>query len=413
LSLQLFRAKSKTEYASTPAVHYPAAGGELLAVHELPDQASLALIFRMTPPRQKPTRFRIDTCNQDLEVLSTITYVAEEIVLPEDLHWLRLDSGYVPGWVIPGFTPPLEKPAFDPWNPDPEDLPEIRFYYLDSAGIHSVAAPENMRFLTVLRPTSAQSLAGEIPVLLGSKNSNGSFAMDYASAVVTASQGQKRPVLEGIQPLSFGKHRMFLGTDPAVQFLPVLSLSTHSFVAQTALATMGTEGEMRVNFLQTGSRAPDGDYRLLPRNFGDLIQRLAGVFDGDGRRGLFTQTSYDLQYHDLIQDKVWATSLHRFSFLQNLSFYRQFLPVVVGANEARLPGMLAFGVGGDFGEGEISEVVVPGSQSLQTPARLRLRAGPGCLRVRNPIEASTEQPSALLFYCAEGGIPSFVKVVLQ
>ena len=353
-------------------------------------------------PGQKNAAFRFLFLDQNLTIQKTLDYTAETAILPEGFQWLGLSSGFTPAWVGVGGTPSLEKKPYDPWDPNPRDPLYLRFYYFAADGLRTLNTSDDTVLVAALAPNVAQKSAGEIPVLLAKGES---YRREYFTAVIKETRPGSGPEITDVVTLSMKRYRMLIGADSVI---PVSSLAPSPDPMGTAFTSPGVRGALRTVFLMRGTQSAgysSFDSTQSSASPTDTVMRVAGLFASSARAAAFTQTQYDLLYHDLGSNEFVSTSMHRFSYLSQLAFVRSFVPAVVGdGTGGRLPGVLVFG---DLTGIDSSEVIVPeyGTDGkllgLTQPARLRLVPGTGCQRVRNPIDADQNAPTQLLFFCGD------------
>ncbi|MBI3543645.1 MAG: hypothetical protein HY075_10270, partial [Deltaproteobacteria bacterium] len=151
----------------------------------------------------------------------------------------------------------------------------------------------------------------------------------------------------------------------------------------------------------------------------DSVVQLSGLYTGSPRKGAaplaaFSQSHYELQFDDLATGQTARAALDRFSFLPAFIFARTLFPVAVdaGAGVDRLPGIL---VPASLGATDAAEIVLPSYaadgrlKGLSRPARFRFSAGGGCQGLGNPVAATPDAPTKLVFFCGD----RFIRVPLD
>lgn len=387
----------------------PSSTDELLLIHrvdvDLDGSSDYVFVYRtLVPPpsgsKDKPQRgfqFRFfDSSLRPLSVpfkgthASVIEFDNKRAVISDNFQWMRLGNRLVPAWVTRGLTPELEKADFDPWNPDPNDPPSYRLYYLAEDGLRSVSAPgEDAYVLARLAMTPEQRQAGRIPVLIGTgldTKMTYSIAeiIDGKTATSTAIFSDRYRNLRGVEA------KEITSLDPLVP------------AQGTAFSSESFRGAQRVS-LVGAERIHEAKVAALSKL--DTVTSVAAVFSGANRSAVISQTIYDLQIHDLETNTTAATSLRRFSFLPGFFFFRFFFPVAVGDSQGseRLPAVF---VSGGLGISPGVDVIVPRYengqlQKLVRPAKLRFQPQAGCKEVGNAVPATVNRPSALMFFCGD------------
>lgn len=420
-SLQLLAQESLPDgagsrYRAGAAVKVPAVAGELLLIQRLDRdgdaKSEYVFVYRLPPPEDSPTpKFGFQFYDSSLRALGQLEYDNKVSLLQERYQWaaIRKDKTreLAPAWIGLGMTPPSEKPAFDPWNPSPKDVPQIRFYYLAADGVHSVRAPEGRFFIQLLTPSPRQSARGEVPVLLGKGDS---YHLAFETAVIRDGR------VEDSRELALARFRMLAGLD---NLISVTSLDPGSTWTGTALAGPAARGALRSTLLlapQSGGELRTVDRTQRPPAVLDSVMQLSGAFVGEKRQALFAQSHYELLYTDLVSGERASTSLDRFSFLPAFIFGRSFFPVVVGSGDgtsSRLPAILIPAL---LGLTSSDEVVVPEYDGLSgkllgltRPARYRFEAAQGCASIGNPVGADERAPTRLVYFCGS----KIVRAALQ
>ena len=394
-SLELLtQAAEGQNYEIRSRLTLPAPRGDLLSLYRLDwnrdDQNEYVLVFTVPHPQgKKNVAFQFAYLDHSFQLARKLDYPSDTAIIPENFQWLETKEGLTPAWITAGFTPPLEKDTkYDPWNPKPSDSPGLKFYYLAQEGLHSIKAPKDYMFVSLL-PGFAS-----LRVLLAKGSS---YELSYATANVTYSDSQL--LVESVQSLRLPNYRMLISNDGSA---PVISLDWNGpLVIGAAFSGSSIKTSLRTTYILPNQQILDRVQR--PISSADTVLRLAGAFASRERAATFVQTQYDLQFHDLISNEATSVSLRRFSFLPQLAFLRSFVPAIVADTLSgnRVPGMLVFG---DLSGSETTEVLVPIYDrtrlvGLESPARLKLEAGPGCKRIGNPAEPNAQAPTQILFFC--------------
>jgi len=381
--------------------------GELLSLQrvdlDLDGQSDYVLVWRVTPtpPRKQPS-FMFRFFNAKFEPLrmrlegqhaAEIEFTNTVTVINERFQWLRVKNQLVPVWISRGTTPELEKPAFDPWDPNPIDMPQFRYYFWAEDGLRSLSIKDK----TPVAILPGDSQASQRVVWLSGTGTDSIY--EYGDI---ADQSGK-PVSTSLQTLNLGGFRQLRPTAVA----PVLS--TAGGVVGTLFHTDSFRSALRVSTLHgtRGQSIPSFDQVLTPMSQMDsLTSIVAGFTTPQGQASVAAQSIYELQYHDLARGEVVSTSLRRFSFLPGFFFLRLFFPAIgeLSSSGARAP-MVFLPAG--LGTGASVEVLVPrrsangALEALVRPARLRLAAPSGCEAMGNVIPAQAQSPASLVFFCGD------------
>lgn len=351
--------------------------------------------------------FRFEFFDRALKQLKTLSHDNKISAIPERFQWLRIQEGdqfsLGPLWMGLGTTPELDKPKFDPWNPDPEDSKRVRLYYLASDGLRSIPLAEAFSPIQLLSQGSEAAGAGKVSLIVSEGNE---YKRSYLTGELKGSDFG--PSL----PLSLQKYRMFLGLDDVH---PVTPLDFEAKLHGTAFGGVGARSNLRTTVLMSSLGAPTpltvSDTTQKAPSETDAVIGLSGVFFGTHRKAIFARTNYLVEYQDLVSGETAFTDLNRFSFLPAFVVSRPLYPVVVGATDAqdldRLPGVLAPGaVDAVGGVSDAMEIILPsyGAQTLlglAHPARLRFLAGEGCELLENTVKPDVSDPSQVVFFCGD------------
>lgn len=376
--------------------------GDLLDLLKLEGaRARYVFIFRKPPPEGKKIPvFHFDFRREDLSPAEPASLENDGTVsaVPDRFQWIRSGQDLWPAWVGWGTTPPAEKPKYDPWNPDPLDPMDIRFYVLGPSGLRSVAAPEDYYFVDMLTPTAQEMRSGVVPVLLG--KGTGHF-IEYAFARVTEDQ------VADVRPFELEEYQSFLGL---LNIIPTIGLQDAQKIG-TTFAAPSVLGSLRATSLQRDSEPVARSSSLPPLSRTDSVMRVIGAFD-DGSS--FTETHHDFQFH-APTGQTLRTTLRRYSFLPAYLFSRTFFPVrvehSVKSGERFLPGVLI----PESLSGHTMEVIVPRQSEsgqwthLSRPAWLRFAADASCESIGNWAEDAASGLAESVFFCGN----RFLRAPLQ
>jgi subtilisin family serine protease len=403
------------------------AQGNLLLVQRLDvdrdGKSDYVLVWQLPPATIVSTMPRIqfqflDSSLQPLKAVSadgTLTYDNSTSPLPERFQWMRVPrrdgTGEIlaPAWITAGTTPPLEKPKFDPWNPNPSDPPRNRLYYLATDGVRSVAPSTGASdpqtdtktfFIQLLAQSPAAQARGDVVVLQGSGTD---YVLKYAYVPISEAKAQ------AASPVTLPQYRMLLGLQ---NVLDAVLLDDPAATPGTAFAGGSTRGAQRTTLLAPVGATPAAlatsgathDSIQAPTAVTDGITSASGVFTGARHSTVVSQLHYDLQFADLDTGDTALATMDHFSFLPSFISSRIYFPVVARNAGERVPAIL---VPASLGVSNAAEVIVPSYAGdhltgLSRPARLRIATGQGCpLSLGNPVPATATAPSKLAFFCMD------------
>ncbi len=391
-------------------------GSELFLVQKLPGRSGYALVFRLPPQGAgNVPRFAFQFLDAGLQPAGNFVFDNTPAALTERFQWISRGGQFVPAWVNDGLTPALEQPdrKRDPWHRIPPDSVQRRLYWLDrQGGLHTQDAPEGARFVALLDPDQEQRNRGQVLAVLA--RGQGYPVKNFTALV---SEG----AVSELQLLAQPEYRNLLALPWPFQLrVQSLDRSPSEFAFSTSFAGPSIRGALRATWLSARPGVPTRDWVAGAMNPTESALMAVGAFDtGSGRRGLFTLTQYEVQFHDLATGQVRSASQNRFSYLPVLTQNRnlKFFPVPVEDSDApqglRLPGLLI--PPGPLSDTPAHEVLAPlydaqgALLALARPARLRLQDTEACSVLGNPRPATAQSAAALMFFCGD----RFLRIPLQ
>lgn len=363
--------------------------------------------------------------DEDLKEIRPFRYESPTTFMPFQISWHRVGSSLLPAWVGPGVLPVEKKSARDLWEnpPDPEDpfkgeKIEIRFYYLDEqAKLKTVPEEQGYKIVDILQATVDQTREGIVPVLLAKNRGTEvkpSYLYDFAVAEVYNGK------LRGFQPINLFKkgvvYRNIL--DSRVDRVLNLNLGTNEW-AGTFWDGDIVRGALRLTWIEN-QQGRQSSTDLFASELGsdrypfDSALRVRSVYAGDRRRAAFVMTNSEIQYHDLLTNKVLKHSLERYTFIGEMATTNLQFPLVVRDsknNQAHLPALFTTeGSGLSRGVRVLTPVYVNRGGDMNTepvalisPARLRFWADreKGCRPLETPVFIGRNKASAFDYYCGD------------
>lgn len=316
----------------------------------------------------------------------------------------------VPAWINDGPVPQADR-KYSYWHSGSSNIytqKTYRLFYLDAEAPHAlraIDAPKDHFFISFMPQSVKDQTTGEIPLLLGS-------AKDYKSKhFVTSIRNGVWEEFHELQQNQF-RNLFFTSTHIPAQLLSALN-SQQSWPSPQrppfALGAGGLSGGYLLSFLfsQDSSKSESieslpasppspyiQDFSFSPQREFDSIQRAVGAFWGHDHFSTFTQSHFDLLYHDLTQGSLASLSLNRYTFISENIFTFTLIPVVVknlnpgvlGGNH--FPGVFVLSKGvNEFAP----EVVIPKYDStgkldgLMRPALLTFDYTEGCVNVEGQL----------------------------
>ena len=121
----------------------------LLNLYRLPDLSYAAVFTYQDRSLPRPI-FYIERFDPAFNYLSETKLGTDTTVLSEGFEWAPFKGGFTPVWISIGFTPPLDQPPYDPWNPTYQDTKMPRIFYLDGQNLRTIALGKNQLPLQIL-----------------------------------------------------------------------------------------------------------------------------------------------------------------------------------------------------------------------------------------------------------------------
>jgi subtilisin family serine protease len=323
-------------------------------------------------------------------------------VITDKFQWIKSGKRRFPAWISRGTTPDAEKPAYDPWNPSPLDLPNFRFYVWSNQGLRTIsnAGKTPVAFF----PPSREDLkSGKLKALWVS--GTGTDQVYEVSEVFDNAVQSSRLA-------DFGGIRTIRPTMIAPIFdLSSSGLSEKDDIAGAAFFSESYRAAQRV----TGFSSRNNvfyDAILNPLSKTDAVATvIAGFIDDQQRDSSLTvsQTIYEMQVHETKRngatEVVASTSLKKFSFMPGFFFQKLFFPLVGLDSNSQLKIPLIYLAQG-LGTGNAMEVTAVKREfgkivGLSRPARLRLMTPQGCESMGDPLDASGTVPARVAYICED------------
>ena len=392
----LIQKSDKGTYSVSEPALLSGVTGDLLLIDRLPSRGGepnqYVLIIQSRKNGLRPKFEFWFLAESNLKLLKKIIYDNSKTVIPENFAWMKLGLGFTPAWVSFGFLPEADKPAFDPWDPNPANLPEFRFYYFEEGILRSLSAPAGYSFVNHLGRSQEQINLGQVPVILAQGDD---YKLNYSVAEISDKS------FSTVRSLPLARYRNMKGLPATVR---VDSLDEDRINFGTLIGGPALSNSQRgTMLLNGGDRILDADISPFAKT--DSVTKIDAAFYGKARASVFAETHYELQYNDLMTGQIGSTTLGRFSYLPSFIFSRSLFPAVVARGDKKIPAIL---IPANLRSGDDTiEVVVPNYDSggknitLVRPAQFRLKAQGGCESVGNPIEANLQSPTQLVFFCGD------------
>ena len=358
---------------------------QFLSLYRLPDDTYVSIFTKQDPNVRGRPNILIEKMDKNFKFLSEIVLGTDVTVLPETFTWVPFKGGYTPLWISIGFTPPLDQPAYDPWNPTYTDTKMPRAFFLDGNNLRTIKLASDELPLQVL-------MDGRLLISKGT-----AYLQTYTALELKDGQISAR------DPIALPEYRMLVGLDVGI---PALDLSGGP---STMLSMPGTStpGNMRVTSV---GQSPTVDDVLNRSTILDALVTVSGTYQSSTSQYYFVQTDYYLQLFTAGSNDTMSTTLNRYSYIPSMIASRDFYPTVVRDQNGN--GLPAMYIPANLDTGDVSEIIVadPTNQKIMRPANLHLQVTDGsCYEMGNLIQALPGQPAKQVFICND----SVVQIPLQ
>jgi subtilisin family serine protease len=356
----------------------------------------VALLYRKTSEISGLTQIRFEIFDEKLENLIRIfTYDGSFAPLPENFRWTSLKGKDAILFISTGKEPP----SSDVWHQVPELTVSLRCYLLDAEGaLSEIKVDTNDRETRIvdLLPLLAEDTDRDENALLVIRGKD--YFLNYL--IGHFSDGK----VQTLQPFEINPYRNlgFLSSSPL--------LTEEGPATGNVLSSSVGRGKMRSTVLIRSSYnlISNDDFRFAPIAATDGVSRIVGGFKLVGKDSFFSQTNWDLQFHEFSgnEESVVKTSMNRFSFLPSLVSQRAFFPILI-RNEDHQPE--ASLLTADIGSGFFNlSTLVPERNSAGTvvgvlrPAILSFDQGDSnCSFIGNPVWDAIQKVHRMNSFCGD------------
>lgn len=357
-----------------------------------------------------PYRNHFFVFDSNMQLKKTYLFDDERMTLPYDFYWMKIGNSMRPAWVTKG--PEIKKKwdITDLWSVDNyKNVPtasDFRLFYLDEDFklAHAPAIPDAM-IADVIQPTSAQIKAGVLPVLIA-KNMGTETVPSYISqfSIGEMQNGQLVRQRDLVSSNSEMTYRNLIDTNAEKALSTDTGASEYKGVMWYRL---DAHKRQRVSLLDLEQSKIFDKIVGSQREIFDAALQVRGGFLSEDRAGVFLLTNSEIEFHDLMSNQVATRSLNRYSFYGDDFFVELHNPITIVDRlnpSKKVPALYTTeGSGLSFGlklmvpvytnKGLLAKVV--------TPARLSLKAGPGCKALPTPLFLGGAAGYALDYYCGD------------
>ena len=344
------------------------------------DENTYSLIGTDQKKGETRPSFLIKMLDSKLQLRSESKLGTDITVLNENFVWKKSSLGQSLMWISIGYSPPAEKPAFDPWNADAVDPKMPRIYYTEGKDLHTIVLKDDEMPLQIL-PT------GDVLIAKG----NG-YSAQYFLLSIDLTQKEK---IASRKEISLDSYRMLIGVDGNNL---VLSLKG-SLPDSILMVGPSTPGNLRASTINASTATSGIDTILKRESSLDALIQVSGAFSDLDQQYLFVQTHYDMKFFRSQASSTKSVSLNRYSYIPSMIFSRNFFPVV--ARDQFGNGVPAIYIPASIANADVSELIVASTKTgdIKKPAAFHFQAGPDCMALGNLVPASETDTAKEVFVC--------------
>lgn len=351
--------------------------------------------------------FHLDS---SFKILRQFEVQNQKVQIPSKVYWQGLGTDIVPSWVGRGFKTEKKRSVRDDWeNPEGNEEPKLRFYYLDlNSNIKSISDYQGYQFMDVLEPSVKQIKSGRVPVLMAKNrgtDTKPSYLYDFAAGEVKDGK-----------IVSFNPVDLTLNKQVYRNLLDTRIDKVHS-LDKDLENSRGTFwfGEGPVRSQRLSMLVPDQSFKEFDyfdqnlsstRGVIDAALWIRAAFFGKNQAGAFALTNSEIQYHDVLNNKVLIKSLERYTFYSDMAFTNLHFPITLDDSKnggQKIPALFTTENSG-FSRGVKFKAAVKDDKGqlveIMSPAKLRFKSGVSCKPLDNPV-VTTDGSTALDYYCGK------------
>jgi len=352
-----------------------------------------------------PTSFFV--FDKNLKLLESFKYTGEIAAMPLDssqIYWQKVGGTKRPAWIGGGKDPARKRSLKDRWeNPDNIEKQKLRFYFLnDKNELKALEEYNDFKIVDIIQPRQDQIEGGRVPILLAkNQGTEAKPSYLYSFAIAEVVDGQIQNFMELDLFHDTNVYRNIL--DTRVDRIQSLDYKKDEFAGSFWFGE-GLNRQQRLTLFD------NRNWDLLDRQVAaersqfDSALRVRAVFAGLQRKGAFVLTNSEIQYHDLVANRVVSRSLDRYTFFPDNLFISLYIPLTIrDARDAatKLPAIFTTeGAGLSRGVKMLVPVFAKDGSAVElvSPARLRFKSS-GCRSMETPVFEGANGAHAFDYYC--------------
>ncbi len=359
---------------------------------------------------QGPYRNHFYIFDSEMHLKQSVVFDDKRLAIPINFYWMKVGQTLRPAWVGKGPEIKQKWDITDLWNVDSyENVPtkkDIRLFYLDeNFKLAHAAGDPNSRVVDMIQPTLTQVKAGIVPVLIA-KNQGTELKPSYINSFEIG-EAQNGKIM---------RQRSLTVFNSDISYRNLIDTMTDKAFSLNTSATeykgsmwygLDAHKKQRVTLLDLDQSKIFDKLVTSQREVFDAPLQIRAGFQSEDRRGVFLITNSEIEYHDLVSDQVATRSLNRFSFLGATAFIELQNPITIIDRlfpNKKLPGLYTT-EGAGLSRGIKMMVPIYTEKGLLkkivAPARLSLKAAPGCKSLATPLFMGEGQGYAIDYYCGD------------
>lgn len=358
---------------------------------------------------EKETEFsalQLNFLNEKYQLQKTIEIKNDKVQVPLKVSWHSINGIKGPAWVGKGFDPYKRPSIRDDWeNSEGAERPQIRFYYIDTAGkLQALTKHEGFQFIDVLDASLTDIQAGIVKVIMAKNRGTEmkpSYIYDFAVAEVIDGKVRNFKPIEYSMDSNVYRNLLDTRVDQVINLDSSNDKGRGTFwfgegISQTQRLSALVNTSEGLKFYDSNLSAARGRV--------DSALWVRSAFMGKDGLSAFALTNSELQFHDLSRKEIAITSFERYTFYQDLAFTNLHFPIALKDTQRdgrMLPALFTTESSGlNRGvkiktvardrDGHVIEII--------SPARLRFKSDQGCRPLDNPA-VSLDGVPAMDYYC--------------
>lgn len=347
--------------------------------------------------------------DKEMKLLESFKYSGELAPMPLDasqIYWQKVGNTKRPAWIGGGKDPDRKRSLRDRWeNPNDVEAQKLRFYFLNEANqLKALEEYDGYKIVDIIQPKQKQVESGRISILLAkNQGTEAKPSYVYNFAVAEVVEGRIENFMELDLFHQSNVYRNIL--DTRVDKIQSLNYEKDEFAGSYWFGE-GLSRQQRLTLFD------NKNWDLLDRQLAaqrsqfDSALRVRAVFAGGHRKGAFVLTNSEIEYHDLLGNKVISRSLDRYTFFPDSLFVSLYIPLTIRDSRSATSKLPAIFTTEGSGLSRGVKMLVPifakdgSAVELVSPARLRFKSS-GCRSLETPVFDGSKGAHSFDYYCGD------------